>query len=245
MSNTESTPHRLPTLEQRGDVRILWLAGASAVDDDARFHPDWIAAVHEALDGIEASEGPAALVTANTGKFYSNGLDLDFILPRMDRLDAYLDEVHAVYRRLVTFQAPTIAAVQGHAFGAGAMLATAHDFRIMRADRGFYCLPEVTLQMPFTPSMSALMTHRLAPQVALEAMTTGRRYGGADALAAGIVDAAVDASADADAVLDAAVAKAQELAPLRGANLAGIKSGIHAGLIEALERKTVGTRIGG
>ncbi|GAA4808317.1 MULTISPECIES: enoyl-CoA hydratase-related protein [Tomitella] len=235
----------MPLLQRRGDVFVLWLAGAEAQDDDARFHPDRLAALHVALDEVEAAEGPAALVTANTGKYYSNGLDLEYILPQMDRLDAYLDEVHALYHRLVAFSTPTVAAVQGHAFGAGAMLATAHDFRVMRADRGFYCLPEVTLQMPFTPSMSALMTRRLPAQVALEAMTTGRRYGGGDALAAGIVDAVADGSASADAVLDAAVARAQELAPLRGPNLAGIKRGIHAELLEALARKTVGTRIGG
>ncbi|QDQ99032.1 enoyl-CoA hydratase/isomerase family protein [Tomitella fengzijianii] len=235
----------MPRLQRRGDVFILWLAGTDAVDDDARFHPDRMAALHAALDEVEASDGPAALVTANAGKFFSNGLDLDYILPKPDRLDAYLDEVHALFSRLLVFSTPTVAAVQGHAFGAGAMLATAHDFRVMRADRGFYCLPEVTLQMPFTPSMSALMTRRLPPQVALEAMTTGRRYGGRDALAAGIVDAVADGSASADAVLDAAVARAQELAPLRGANLAGIKRGIHAELLEALARKTAGTRIGG
>lgn len=219
---------------------VLWLAGDGAVDDDARFHPDWLAGFHAALDEIEASEGPAALVTANVGKYYSNGLDLDYILPQMDRLDSYLDEVHTVFRRLVAFQTPTVAAVQGHAFGAGAMLATSHDFRVMRSDRGFYCLPEVTLQMPFTPSMTALMKRRLPAQVALELMTTGRRFGGRDALAAGIVDEV----AEGDAVLDAAIVRAKELAPLRGANLAKIKRGIHAELLTELEQKTVGTRIG-
>lgn len=253
MQETESTPEPestpdvpaaqkgLPYLERKGDVYILRLAGEGVVDDDARFHPDWIDAVHAALDEVEAAEGPVALVTANTGKYYSNGLDLEYILPRMEQLDPYLDRVHTVFHRLVGFPAPTVAAVQGHAFGAGAMLATAHDFRVMRADRGFYCLPEVTLNMPFTPSMTALVSRRLPNQVALEAMTTGRRYGGQDALAAGIVDTLVDG----DGVLDAAVARAQELAPLHGKNLAGIKRGLHAELLEALAQKTVGTTIGG
>ncbi len=248
MQETESTPGAgsaggtgTPYLERKGDVYILRLAGEGVIDDDARFHPDWIDAVHAALDEVEAAEGPIALVTTNTGKYYSNGLDLEYILPRLEELDPYLDRVHTVYHRLVGFPAPTVAAVQGHAFGAGAMLATAHDFRVMRADRGFYCLPEVTLNMPFTPSMSALMTHRLSNQVALEAMTTGRRYGGTEALAAGIVDGL----AEGDGVLDAAVERAQGLAPLHGKNLAGIKRGIHADLLEALERKTVGTTVGG
>lgn len=231
----------MPFLNKQDDVFILHLGNEGEVDNEARFSPDWLAAAHAALDEVEAGEGPAALVTTATGKFFSNGLDLEYILPRLDQLDVYLDSVHKLYHRLVKLPVPTIAAVQGHAFGAGAMLATAHDFRVMRADRGFYCLPEVTLQMPFTPSMTALVTTRLGNQVALEAMTTGRRYGGADALKAGIVDQIEPG----EQLLEAAVARAQSLAALRGANLGGIKSGIHAGLLEALAAKTTGTQLAG
>lgn len=73
------------------------------------------------------------------------------------------------------------------------MLSLAHDFRVMRVDRGFWCLPEAEINIPFTPGMSTLLQARLAPQVAHEAMTTARRYGGADALTAAIVDLAVGA----------------------------------------------------
>ena len=72
-------------------------------------------------------------------------------------------------------------------------------------------------------------------------MTTSRRYGGADAMAAGIVDQ-VETGED---LLAAAVARAQSLAALRGPNLGGIKESIHSGLLEALAAKTSGTRIGG
>ena len=76
---------------------------------------------------------------------------------------------------------PTVAAIQGHAFAAGAMFALAHDFRVMRADRGYFCLPEVDIHIPFTRGMSALIQAKLVGQAAHEAMTTGRRYGGTDA----------------------------------------------------------------
>ena len=85
----------------------------------------------------------------------------------------------------------TVAAIPGHAFAAGAMLALAHDHRMMRADRGFWCVQKVDLGMAFTPGMTALLRARLAPQVAHEAMLTGKRYGGEEAAALAIVDAAV------------------------------------------------------
>ncbi|OZF58351.1 enoyl-CoA hydratase-related protein [Rhodococcus sp. 14-2470-1a] len=225
----------MPYLERNGDVHILFLGDQDGPENNEnRFHPDWIDRVHALLDEVEAVEGPAALVTTATGKFFTNGLDTDWLFANLDKITSYLDRVHTLYTRMLTFPMTTIASVQGHAFGAGAMLATAHDFRIVRADRGFYCLPEVNLNMPFTVGMSALVNGRLPKQTAVEAMTTGRRYGGADAVAAGIADAAVDA----DQVLVAAVERAAASTSTRGKNLAGIKAGIHADVLAALNIPT-------
>jgi len=89
--------------------------------------------------------------------------------------------------RVLSFPAITIAAVNGHAFGAGALLAIAHDFAVMREDRGYWCMPEADLGLPLTPEYVSLLTARLPSRTAHEALVTGRRYGGPDALAGGIV----------------------------------------------------------
>ncbi|MCM6777765.1 enoyl-CoA hydratase-related protein [Nocardia sp. CDC159] len=224
----------MPYLERDGDVFVLYLGNEGQTDNENRFHPDWIDAFHGLLDEVEASEGPAALVTVATGKFYSNGLDTDWLFANFDRNCWYLDRVHSLYTRLLTFPMATVAAVNGHAFGAGAMLATSHDFRVMRADRGFWCLPEVHLGMPFTVAMNALVTGRLANQVAVEAMTTGRRYSADDAIAAGIVDA----KADADKVLATAIERAAGLAGNRKPNLPVIKKALHGRTLEGLAVET-------
>lgn len=93
-----------------------------------------------------------------------------------------------LFTRVLTFSLPTVAAVNGHTFGAGAMLAIAHDYRIMREDRGYYCFPEVDINIPFTPGMAALIQAKLSPQAAITAMSTGHRYGGPEALTVGLVD---------------------------------------------------------
>ncbi|WP_026061257.1 enoyl-CoA hydratase/isomerase family protein [Rhodococcus rhodochrous] len=224
----------MPYLERDGDVFVLHLGDRDVEVSENRFHPDRLVAIHSLLDEVEAHEGPAALVTAATGKFWSNGLDIDWVGANLPDLPGYLDSVHDLYVRLLTFPAATVAAVQGHAFGAGAMLALVHDFRVMRADRGYWCLPEVQLNMPFTVGMSALIRSRLPIQTAVEAITTGRRYGGEDAVTAGIAEQAVTG----DDVLATAVERAAALTATRGPNLSGIKRGLHAPLISALEIRT-------
>jgi enoyl-CoA hydratase/carnithine racemase len=215
----------MPVLDRQDDVFILDLG-----DGENRFHPDWIAAVNAALDEVEKADGPCALVTAATGKFYSNGLDLDWLFAHADRNEDYVTSVHALFARLLSLPVVTVAALQGHTFAAGAMFSLAHDFRVMRADRGFWCLPEADINIPFTPGMSALIQSRLTPRTAHEAMLTARRYGGADALAAGIVDHATDE----DAVRTTAVGLAQAQAAKAGETLATIRTRMYAPVLAAL-----------
>ncbi|TFV67198.1 UNVERIFIED_ORG: enoyl-CoA hydratase/isomerase family protein [Bacillus sp. AZ43] len=215
----------MPTLDRTGDVFVLDLG-----DTENRFHPDWLTAVEAALDEVEGAEGARALVTAATGKFFSNGLDLDWLLAHGDQSDEYVIRVQELFARVLGLPLITVAALQGHTFAAGAMLSLAHDFRVMRADRGFWCLPEADIGIPFTRGMSALIQARLAPQTAHEAMTTGRRYGGADALAAGLVDRAVDE----DAVRSTAVELAASLAGKAGATLGTIKARMYAPVLAVL-----------
>ena len=212
-------------LDRRGAVFVLTLG-----DDENRFHPDRLVTINAALDEVEAADGPKAVVTTGAGKFYSNGLDLDFMASNPDAADSNLNDVHALFARVLAFPAPIIAALQGHAFAAGAMLALAHDLRVMRADRGYFCLPEVDLGIQFTAGMNALIRSRLPIATAHEAMTTGRRYGGEDARAAGIVAA----TGGEGEVLDLAVARAEELAAKAGPVLGAIKSRLYAEVVAEL-----------
>ena len=213
-------------LDRTGAVFVLTLG-----DDENRFHPDRLTEINSALDEVEAADGAKAVVTTGAGKFYSNGLDLDFMAANPDLSEGNLVDVHALFARVLAFPTPIVAAVQGHAFAAGAMLALAHDLIVMRADRGYFCLPEVDLGIPFTPGMNALIRARLPIATAHEAMTTARRYGGEDARSAGIVTA----TGGEGEVLDIAVARAEELAPKAGAVFGAIKARLYAEVIAELK----------
>jgi Delta3-Delta2-enoyl-CoA isomerase len=221
----------VPNLTRTDDVFVLDLG-----DTENRFHPDWLVTVGAALDEVVAAQGPRALVTSATGKFWSNGLDLDWLSGHAEEFPEYSANVHELLARLLVLPVPTVAALQGHTFAAGAMLALAHDFRVMRADRGFVCLPEVDIHIPFSAGMSALIRARLQPQVAHEAMTTGRRYGGTDALALGIVDAT---AADGD-VLKVATERAAALAGKAAPVLGAIKAEMYTSVLAALRQTSSG-----
>jgi enoyl-CoA hydratase/carnithine racemase len=217
-------------LDRNGDVYVLRM-----VAGENRFNAGFIAALNQALDEVEESKGHAALVTTGEGKFYSNGLDLEW----MGRIGAkevqrHVDNVHNAFLRMLTFPMITVAALNGHVFAGGAMLALAHDYRVMRADQGYFCLPEVDIKIPFTKQMDVLIRARLPKVVAHEAMCTGRRYGGSEAADRQIVDHAV---AETD-VLPRAIEIAQGLAGKDRDTIVVIKRQMYADVIDVFERET-------
>ena len=215
----------MPALEREGKVFVLNLG-----DDENRFNPEWVGGICDALDVVEAGEAPRALVLSATGKVWSNGLDLEWFAANVAKIPDFVIDVHELLARVLGLGVPTIAAIQGHCFAAGAMLAMAADERIMREDRGYFCLPEVDIRIPFTPGMSALLQARMTPQVAHEVMTTGRRYGGPEAVEAGIAQQAVS---DVE-VLPTAIERAEQLAEKDGATLATIKQRMYAPALTTL-----------
>jgi enoyl-CoA hydratase/carnithine racemase len=185
-------------------IRLTYEEKIAIVDlgaDENRFSPGFLDEMDAHLDEVIGA-GAQGLVTTGGGKFYTNGLDLDWLAANGERAQWYVGRVQSMLARILTMPVPTAAAVVGHAFGAGAMLALAHDFRVMRADRGYFCLPEVDIRIPFTPGMAALIQAKLAPQAAVASMTTGRRFGGDDAARLGLVDAVAGEGAVTPAAVD-------------------------------------------
>jgi enoyl-CoA hydratase/carnithine racemase len=216
-------------LQREGDVFVLHMR-----DGENKVNRTFVDGVSAALDEVEAVEGEAALVTTGEGRFYSTGLDLGWLATcAPDVIEAFLADMHRLFARLLRSPVVTAAAINGHAFAAGAMLALAHDFRVMRADKGFVCLPEVDLMVrqPLTPGMYALLQAKLPPATLHEALLTGRRYGGPEARDAGLV---TDAVAEGE-VLPRAVAIAGGLAGKDHATVAALRSGLYASAIAILE----------
>lgn len=133
------------------------------------------------LDEIEADESIKALViTADDEKNWSQGINLDWLLARVGEGDkksvkAFLYGINDIFKRLLLYPLPVIAAINGHAFGDGTMMACACDFRFMRRDKGFFCFPEVDLGIPFLPGMNAFLKKAIPYYKLQEMQLSGKR----------------------------------------------------------------------
>ncbi len=153
-----------------GHVAVITLK-----DRENRFNPLFLKDFLDVLDAVEtSSETTTLVVTSAHEKIFSNGIDLDWLVPVIQKGDVsaaknFFYQLNRLFRRIVTYPMLTVAAISGHAFAGGAILCCAFDFRLMRSDRGFFCFPEVDLGIPFLPGMNALLKKAI-PQYKLEEM---------------------------------------------------------------------------
>jgi enoyl-CoA hydratase/carnithine racemase len=219
---------QLVSLTRDGDVFVLRLDAG-----ENRFNAAVLDAVGRALDEVEAAPAPAALVVTGTGKFFTNGLDLDEMSAAGPAgAEAYVARVLATLGRVLTLPVSTVAAVNGHAFGAGALLALVTDFAVMRADRGFFCMPEIDMKFPLHPGMVAILQARLPLRTAHEVIMTGKRFGGPEAALRHIVHEAVAE----DRVVPRAVELAAALASKADQAVRILRSSLYPGVLDALSR---------
>eukprot|EP00536_Pseudo-nitzschia_multiseries_P006724 jgi/Psemu1/286657/fgenesh1_pg.146_\ len=154
-------------------------------------NPEFVSLLGGALDAIEKAPHPKTLVVTGTGKFFSNGLDLEFLTKSSDAEQGrMIVSFWRLLARLLVADCRTVAAINGHGFGAGLFLALACDYRIMRTQRGFLCWPEVNLGMRLAKGFSELSKAKVAdPGVLRDGVLTAKRYGSGEALNHGLIDA--------------------------------------------------------
>ena len=150
-------------------------------DGENRFNPSFLHSFMEALDEIEKeTDANALVVTSSHEKIFCNGIDLDWLVPFIQKGDrdtavSFFYTMNRLFKRILLYPMPAVAAISGHAFAGGAIMSCAFDFRFMRSDRGFFCFPEVDLGIPFLPGMIALITKAIPQYKVEELHYTGKR----------------------------------------------------------------------
>ncbi|MCK9230512.1 MAG: enoyl-CoA hydratase/isomerase family protein [Syntrophales bacterium] len=203
--------------------RVTWILNENTAiltmnSGENRLNLPFFDDMFKALDDIENTTDATALVIASSdSKIWCNGMDLEWLIPAIAAQDPdvnlFMKTQDQLFRRITFYPMITVAAVTGHAFAAGAILACACDFRYMRSDRGFLCFPEVDLHIPFLPYMDALIRRALPMHVVLEAELTGYRFPATELERHGIIR---KACASAEETVQEAVSWAQSLNKKRG-----------------------------
>ncbi|XP_062583104.1 uncharacterized protein LOC134244886 [Saccostrea cucullata] len=147
--------------------------------------------LNTALDEVERNKSASILMTTGEGKFYSNGLDLDWLNSTGRSTDAgrqFYTVLLDTFWRVMHFPIPTVAAINGHCFAGGAFLALCHDYRVMRSDRGWISWNETLISLRITDSLSEILERKLNAEALRESVIFAKRLTGPEAVQLKIVD---------------------------------------------------------
>ena len=211
--------------ETHGQVHVVTMDAG-----ENRFDLVFATELVEAI-GRAAADG-GALVLTGRDRFFSNGLDLEWLgAAAPDEAGALMSRINAVLAAVLTFPGATVAAINGHAFGAGAILAAAADLRVMRSDRGYFCFPEVDLGLAMSDEFDAVLQDAYDRRTLRRALLSGARHDGAAALAVGLVDEIAEAAE----VLPKATSMVEGLAGKDGRTMAALRAPLLRRSLEVLD----------
>ncbi len=197
--------------------------------------PDWQHRMLDILDAVEGDCGEgAALVLTGVDKFFCNGLNLEKLttLSSQERT-LFGRRMAEIHQRFLVLPCPTVAALNGHAFAGGAFMALSCDYRLMREDRGWFCISEVDVGVPVPAPMMGILQGKLPANTARDALLTGRRYTAEEAIAAGIADG----KASIERLVDEAKILASQLAGKEPAIFRTLKQTLFGPMANALTRE--------
>lgn len=201
-----------------------------------RFNPTFVEAYLNLLNQIEKETPVSTLVVRSSHeKIFSNGLDLDWLLPvvqnqKIEEISGFFYLLNRLFKTILLYPMITVAAITGHAFAAGAIMCCAFDFRYMRSDRGYFCLPEIDLGMPFLPGMIALLKKAIPFYKLEELQYTGKRLTAEECAAHNIVTKACHM----DSLMDETLAFAKSFNKRRGI-IKEMKARMYADIVRVLE----------
>ncbi|KAK7114743.1 uncharacterized protein [Littorina saxatilis] len=161
-----------------------------------RINKEFIDTFHSCLDEVESNKNCKGLITTSEGKFFSNGLDLQWLSQQSgpESFQQFITSFNEMLGRLLTFPLPTAAAINGHCFAGGAMVAFSHDLRVMNSEKGWICYNEVFLNLRLAPFVMKVMQLKANPKTFHNMMVFGQRFTGPEAESAGLIDKAIPSS---------------------------------------------------
>ena len=178
--------------------------------------------LQSALDDVKNDPQIKVLIITGEGRAFSTGADLKESKTRsLEEYRDYLVELQETSRRIIRFEKPTIAAINGYALGSGYELALACDIRIA-ADEAQIGSPEAKVTSSVTGGAMRLVQDLIGPGKARELLFTGDYIDGREAARIGLVNTSVPL----EELMRAAQEMAQKIAANSAFSLKMIKKGL-------------------
>jgi enoyl-CoA hydratase/carnithine racemase len=187
----------------------------------------------EALDEVETSgEARVMILTGTGGRAFCSGVDLkERAAMDADERWAHNRALNAFAGRLARLQVPTIAAMNGLAFGGGLEITLACDFRIA-VEGATFSLPEVGIGIVPGAGGTQRLPRLIGPTRAKEMILTGRRIDAATALEMGLLSKLVPP----DELMQEARTLAEEISSNSPFALAHAKAAVDLALETTIEQ---------
>ena len=147
--------------------------------------------IQVALEDAKNDPKVTVLVISGEGRAFSTGADLKESKTRtLEEYRDYLVELQEASRKIIRFEKPTIAAINGYALGSGYELALACDIRIA-AEEAQIGSPEAKVTSSVTGGAFRLVQNLVGPGKAKELLFTGDYIDGKEAERIGLVNKSV------------------------------------------------------
>ncbi|MGD9211527.1 MAG: enoyl-CoA hydratase/isomerase family protein [Desulfobacteraceae bacterium] len=195
---------------------------------NAMNHQMWLD-LQKALELIRLDPEVKVMILTGQGRAFSTGADLKDSKGRSaDAYRSYLEELQETSRKLIHFEKPTIAAINGYALGSGYELALACDLRFAALEAKIGS-PEAKVTSSITGGAFRLVQNLVGPGKAKELLFTGEYIDGKEAERIGLVNYALAL----DQLMPMAIRTAQKIAENSAFSLKMIKKGLHLAQGEA------------
>ena len=195
---------------------------------NAMNHQLWLD-LKSALEMIRSDEDIKIMILTGEGRAFSSGADLKDSKGRsQEAYRSYLEELQEASRKLLYFDKPTIAAINGYALGSGYELALACDLRIV-AHEAQIGSPEAKVTSSVTGGALRLIQNLVGSGKAKELLFTGVYIDGREAERIGLVNRSVPL----ENLMPTAMAMAREIAENSSFSIKMIKKGLHLAQKEA------------
>lgn len=144
-----------------------------------------------ALEDVKSDPDVKVLIITGAGNAFSTGADLKESKNRsLEDHREYLAELQETSLKIIRFEKPTIAAINGYALGSGCELALACDIRLA-AEEAQIGSPEAKVSSSVAGGAMRLIQNLIGPAKARELLFTGEYIDGRQAERIGLVNRAV------------------------------------------------------